>query len=249
MRSEGDDKGQALVGHLADLRVCVVNSLLGLLFGAVICYWQSEKIFDFIRLPVQAYLPNQGLVYTGPLDKFLAHIKISLICGLILSCPFWLYQIWRFVAPGLYQKEQRYMVSFIAAGTSLFLAGFAFAYYVVLPMAFKFLFSFGGDIDKPMITIDHYLSFFTQMSLMFGLSFELPLILVILGMLEIISHDFLKRNRRYAVVALALVAAIITPPDLMSMIMMLVPLVALYEISVVIVGIVEKKRVGSRADP
>lgn len=238
-----DHSNQTLVDHLGELRLRIVNSLYGLIAAASLAYWQSEKIFDFIRKPVQPYLINQGLVYTGPLDKFMAHLKIGVVCGIIISCPFWLYQLWKFVVPGLYQKERKYMFGFITTGSALFIAGCAFSYYVVLPMAFHFLFTFGGDTDKPMITIESYLSFFSQMCLMFGVSFELPLILVLLGMMGIISQAFLKEKRRYAIMTLAVISGLITPPDAMSMILMLVPMVMLYEVGVFFVGFFEKKKI------
>lgn len=244
-QEEMDQKNQSLVDHLGELRTRIVQSLYGLLVTSSLAYWQSEKIFDFIRKPVQPYLVNQGLVYTGPLDKFMAHLKLGIICGVILSCPFWLYQLWKFIAPGLYQKEKKYMFGFISVGSTLFLAGCAFSYYLVLPMAFHFLFTFGGDTDKPMITIESYLSFFSQMCLMFGVSFELPLILIILGMMGLISQAFLKEKRRYAIMILALVSGLITPPDIMSMLMMLAPMIGLYEIGVFFVGFFEKKRAAS----
>lgn len=242
-REDMESKNQSLVEHLAELRFRIVNSLYALVIATGLAYSQSEKIFNIIRLPIQKYLTNQGLVYTGPLDKFLAHIKIAIACGFIISCPFWLYQLWKFVAPGLYNKERKYMVGFILSGTVLFLSGVCFSYFIVLPMAFEFLFHFGGDIDKPMITIEQYLSFFTQMCVMFGVSFELPLIITILGMMGIVSQSFLKEKRRYAIMTLAIAAAIITPPDLMSMIFMLIPMVLLYEIGVFFVGFFEKKRI------
>lgn len=243
MKSEEmDSKGQSLYEHLGELRIRLIYSAYILIVATGICYGFSEAIFNFIRAPIQPYLPNGGLIYTGPLDKFIAHIKISFVCGILVSCPFWLYQVWKFVAPGLYSREKKYMVGFIFSGTCLFLLGAAFSYWVVLPMAFHFLMNFGGDIDKPMISIDHYLGFFSQMCLMFGVSFELPLIISLLGMFGLVSQQFLKEKRRYAVMILAIISAIITPPDLMSMIMMLVPMVALYELGVVMVGFFERQR-------
>ena len=207
----------------------------------VVCYNFTDKLFDIIRKPIAPYLPSGGLVFTAPADKFIAHLKLALFGGAILSCPFWIYQIWKFVAPGLYSKERKYSLGFIFAGTSLFIIGVCFAYFLVFPAAFHFLMGYGGDVDKPMITIDQYLSFFTMTSLMFGLSFELPLILVILGMLGIVSSRFLRDKRRYAVVVMAIISAIITPPDLLSM-MMMIPMCALYEVGLWTVYFIEKKR-------
>jgi sec-independent protein translocase protein TatC len=241
-KEQMDAKHQTLVMHLGELRTRIVLCGYALLIATGICYNFSEKIFNFVRLPIAPYLTNGGLVYTAPMDKFVAHLKLSFVCGVIISCPFWLYQIWLFVAPGLYTKERKHSIGFIVAGTLLFLLGVSFSYFVVLPMAFHFLMNYGGDVDKPMITIDHYLGFFTQMCLMFGASFELPLVLIVLGMLGVVSQKFLREKRRYAIMILAVASAVITPPDLLSMVMMLGPMVILYEIAVFFVGFFEKKK-------
>ncbi|MEN0057805.1 MAG: twin-arginine translocase subunit TatC [Bdellovibrio sp.] len=241
-REELDSKAQSLYEHLAELRKRLINCAYILVIATGICYGFSEKIFDFVRAPIAPYLPGGGLIYTGPLDKFIAHLKLSFVCGILISCPFWLHQIWLFVAPGLYAKERKYSMGFIVAGTFLFLLGAVFSYYVALPMAFQFLMSFGGDIDKPMISIDQYMGFFTQMCLMFGVAFELPLVIVVLGMMGIVSQEFLRKNRRYAIMTIAVIAAVITPPDLLSMVMMLAPMWILFESAVLIVGIFEQKR-------
>lgn len=241
-REELDTKAQSLYEHLSDLRKCLINCVWILVIATCICYGFSEKIFDFVREPIRPFLPGGGLIYTGPMDKFVAHLKLSVVAGVLLSCPFWLYQIWKFIAPGLYAKERRYMLGFIISGTFLFVLGAAFSYWIALPMAFEFLMGFGGDVDKPMISIDQYMGFFTQLCLMFGVAFELPLVIVVLGMFGIVSQSFLRKNRRYAVMIIAIIAAILTPPDILSMTMMLVPMWILFEAAVLIVGVFERKR-------
>ncbi len=234
-------EGQGLVDHLTELRVRIVRVLWILILGTGIAWAYSDHIFAVIRHPIQQYLPSGGLVYTGIMDKFLAYVQISVLSGLILTCPLWLYQVWGFVAPGLYKNEKKYAIGFLTFGTVMFLTGVCFVYFVVYPSAFHYLLNFGGTDDKPMITIDAYLSFFITTTLVFGAAFELPLILVLLGMAGIIDQKFLREKRRYAVVALAVVSAVITPPDLVSMLFLLVPLVLLYEISILIIGVMGPK--------
>lgn len=236
------DQNMTLTDHLTELRKRIVYSLYALLVFTAVAYQYSKEIFDFIRRPIEKYLPEGGLVYTAPMDKFVAHFKLSIVAGVIGSCPFWLYQLWKFVAPALYKNEKKYMTSFITIGSFLFFSGVCFSYYVALPMTFDFLFSFGGDQDKPMITIDHYLDFVNQFALMFGVSFELPLILTLMAMAGLVSQKFLIDKGRYAVMLLALLAALITPPDVMSMTIMLVPMIALYYIGIIMVGFVQKKK-------
>ena len=232
---------ETLIGHLVELRNRLINSVFIIVFGFIIAWYFSDFIFQIIRHPIEPYLPQGGLVFTAPMDKFLAHVKVSLISGIILSSPLWLHQIWMFVSPGLHEKERRYGLGFILVGTFLFMVGVCFVYFVVYPAAFKFLMLFGGDADKPMITINEYISFFTTTTLVFGIAFEMPLILTILGMLGIISSEFLAEQRRYAIIVLAFISAVVTPPDALSMMFMLIPMIVLYEISVITVKMFSKK--------
>ncbi len=235
--SDVEDR-QPLVEHLGELRDRIIKCAYAIFICGIIAWFFSAQIFEIIRLPIEPYLNNTngGLIFTHPLDKFMAHVKISMLVGLIGACPVWLYQLWKFVAPGLYAHEQKYAAGFIVSGTMLFMSGVLFVYFLVFPAAFKFLLGFGGDIDKPLITIDEYLSFFITTTLVFGASFELPLVLVLLGLIGIVDAKMLRKNRRYAIVLLALVSAVVTPPDMLSMIMLLIPLLFLYEVSILIVG-------------
>jgi sec-independent protein translocase protein TatC len=236
------EKHETLTQHLKELRTCLIKSVWAIAIFTCVAYYYSEIIFDFIRHPATPYLTNGGLVFTHPMDKFMAHLKIAVFAGVIGAAPFWLYQIWSFVAPGLYQKEKRYAANFILVGTVLFLTGISFCYFLVLPAAFEFLFNFGGTVDKPMITISEYLEFVVQMSLMFGVSFELPLVLVMLGITGIISAQFLRKQRRVSWMVLAVASAVLTPtPDALSMFMMLIPMVVLFEIAIFFVARFEKK--------
>lgn len=240
--SEPTPEGSPLIEHLTELRKRLIRAVTAITIGGIVCYVYSMEIFNYIRQPIERYLPEGGLVFTAPTDKFMAHLKISFFAGLILSCPIWLYQIWKFIAPGLYAREKKYTLGFLFSGTGLFVLGAAFGFYLALPMAFEFLLSFGGSIDKPMITIDDYLSFFLIATFMFGLAFELPLVIVVLGMMGLVSQKFLREKRRYMYVALSILSAILTPgPDLMSMGFMFIPMLILFEVAVFLVGFFERK--------
>ena len=238
-RNEGN---MSLFEHLNELRVRLTRTAYSVLIASFFCWFFKDEIFDFLRLPIAQYLPKGGLVFTAPMDKFMAYIKVTLTCGIFLSTPYWLSQLWGFIAPALYKRERKMAAGFVVSGTILFLAGLAFSYYLVLPLAFKFLLNFGGTTDTPMITIDNYLGFLTQTAIAFGVCFQMPVVISFLGMIGVVSQRFLREKRKFAWMVIALISAIVTPPDALSMILLLVPLCALYEISILIVGSFEKTR-------
>lgn len=233
---------QTFTEHLADLRRVLLRTLYILAVGCGACLYFAEDIFTFVRQPIVPHLPSGGLVFTNPIDKFMSNLKVSFMAGVILTCPLWLYQIWLFIAPGLYKREKKIAISFIFFGTILFLCGFAFVYWLVLPTAFKFLLNIGHTVDVPMITISDYISFFMMLTLVFGFAFEMPLIIVTLGMLGLVNDEFLRKNRRFAIMVMAILAAIVTPPDALSMLSLLAPLIVLYELSIVLVKVLKPNR-------
>lgn len=232
----------SLFEHLHELRIRLTKSAYGIMAGMLVCWFFSDQLFNFLRAPIAMYLPTGGLVFTAPMDKFMAHIKISFVGGLFLGAPIWLYQLWSFIAPALYKREKRVAAGFVLFGTIQFMLGLAFSYFVVLPMAFKFLMNFGGNVDKPMITIDHYLGFLTHTAIVFGLCFQMPVIISFMGLLGVVSQRFLRKNRRYAILLISVISAIAAPPDALSMILLLAPMWILYEISILIVGYFERQR-------
>lgn len=232
-----------LIDHLTELRYRVIKSLQAIILGMAACLYFAADILDIIRRPILPFLGEHGgLVFTGVMDKFMANIKVGALSGLILTCPIWLYHVWKFISPGLYKNERKYAIAFIVSGTFLFLLGVFFVYFLVFPAAFEYLFNVGSSVDKPMITIGDYLSFFMIMTLMFGVAFELPLILVFMAMIGLFDASFLRKHRRIAVVLLAVVAAVLSPPDALSMVLMWLPFLVFYELAILVIHFLVKKR-------
>ncbi len=234
---------QSFYEHLTDLRKMLVKVAYILTAGFILAFIFREQIFNILRAPIAPYLTGNGLVFTAPTDKFVAYLKTCFLAAVLVTSPLWLYQLWLFIVPALYKHEKKYATYFIFFGTILFSLGACFVYFFVFPMAFEYLLNFGGTTDKPMITINEYLEFFVVTTLVFGAAFEMPLILVIFGMMGIIDDVFLRTRRRIAIMVLAVLAAVITPPDALSMLSLLVPLVFLYELSIILVKYLKPKSI------
>jgi sec-independent protein translocase protein TatC len=236
-------KVMSLFDHLDELRVVVVRAVF-VIFGLfIVAMIFSTEIIEILKVPLVHALPSgaDALHFTGPMDVFMAGIQVSFLTSLILGCPFWLYQFWRFLEPGLYPKERKYILPFIVASVFLFLTGISFCYFVMLPYALNFLITLGMEVGTPMITINDYLSLLTILMLAFGLVFETPVILVMLSLLNIIDADMLSEYRRIIIVIILVVAAVLTPPDPISQIAMAVPMYIMYEASIVIIRLIHRK--------
>ena len=241
MESHSPQDDYTLVEHLTELRNRLIRSIIAVTALSVLAWNYRDFFFSIVRRPIQPFLPEGGLIYTAVQESFMAHLKVAILSGIIMATPIWVYQLWKFVAQGLYKNERKFGLAFIFFGTGLFLTGICFVYFVVYPLAFEFLLNFGAGTDQAMISVNDYLSFFMTTTLVFGLAFELPLILTILGMMGIVNKPLLISLRRYAVIIICVMSAVITPPDVMSMVLLVLPLCALYEISIVLVGIFGQK--------
>ena len=222
-----DLPGMSLMEHLDELRKRIVRSAIFLFLGFIVAYIFHERLFALVQAP----LSNIGktLVFTHPMDPLNVYLQVSLIGGAILASPFILFQVWLFIAPGLYQKERRFVVPFMAATVGLFLTGAAFGYFWVLPGALKILIVQFGHNFTSMVTIEEYSGFFLSIILGLGISFEMPILIFFLAMFGIVSPKFLWKNMRYAVLAIFLVAACICPsPDPWTMCIYAIPMLALY---------------------
>ncbi len=230
--------------HLEELRWRLLKSLLAIAVGTALG-WFLVQHFDLVGLlkrPIAPLLPDGRLAFTSPTEPLMLTLKLAFGVGLLVASPVVIYQAWAFLAPALYDREKRLIVPALTAGLGLFMLGATACYLWVLPAALRVLFEFQRADLAPFITIDRYFSFATQLVVAFGVVTELPLVMAILAALGLVTPQFLARHRRYAVVLAALVAAFLTPPDALSMIMMLVPLLLLYEVSILCAWIASRRR-------
>jgi sec-independent protein translocase protein TatC len=237
-----DEKKLSLTAHLQELRKRLILSFIAVGAGFILCYAFADSIFNILALPLLKVMPAGGsLIFTSVAEAFFTYMKVAFIAGLILASPFVLYQIWAFVAPGLYQKEKRYVVPFVSLGSLFFAMGILFGYFVAIPFGFKFLLGYASDFIKPMPSMKEYLSFSIKYLLAFGLVFAFPDVLLHLARIGVIDAKMLARQRKYAILLIFVFAAVMTPPDLISQVLMALPLIGLYELSILLSKFFGKK--------
>jgi sec-independent protein translocase protein TatC len=238
-----DEKKLPLTAHLQELRKRLILSFIAIGIGFFVCYALKESLFDILAAPlINKVMPSGGsLIFTSVAEAFFTYMKVAFIAGLTLASPFVLYQIWAFVAPGLYQKEKKYAVPFVLGGSIFFAMGVLFGYYVAIPVAFKFLLGYATDFIKPMPSMKEYLSFSIKFLLAFGVVFEFPVVLVLLSRIGVIDAKMLARQRKYAILLIFVFAAVMTPPDIVSQVIMALPLMGLYELSILLSKFFGKK--------
>jgi len=227
--------------HIAELRSRLIKIVIiyfifffiAFIFWKDIFAWMSEPLLEALKLE-----KNSKIIFTGLAEPFFTAVKISLFAGLFMALPFILYQIWAFIAPGLYPHEKKLVLPFVFWGTIMFIIGAAFAYYVVFPIGFKMLITFGGEQFTAMPKMSEYVSFFGKLMLGFGIAFEMPVVTYFLAKLGLVTDKTLKDFARYAIVIIFILAAVLTPPDLFSQLAMAAPLLILYGISILIAKIV-----------
>ncbi|ABB14493.1 twin-arginine translocase subunit TatC [Carboxydothermus hydrogenoformans] len=235
-----EDKPMTLFEHLEALRKVIIISVIAIVIGSIIAYNYVDYFLNILLQPVTAL--KMKLVFINVTEAFMTKLKIAIILGIILASPIILWQIWSFVAPGLKPAERKFILRMIPVIIILFVAGIVFAFFTVFQIATRFLLQFGGDIMSPMITIGKYISFALNFLIPFGLVFELPVVVYILAKLNIISHEFLVKNRKYALLVVFILAAALTPgPDVISQLLMAAPLLILYEVSIFIAKFIKPK--------
>jgi len=211
--------------------------------GFVIAYIFSEKLFQLLIAPLNAVMPEgDHLIFTNLPEMFFAYIKVAFIAGILAAAPLIFYQLWMFVAPGLYQKEKKFIIPFVVSSTILFVGGALFGYFIVFPFGFKFFIGFSNEYVKALPKVKEYLSFSIKLLFAFGIVFELPVVVFFLAKIGLVTPDLLKRKRKYAILLAFVLGAILTPPDVITQIMMACPLIVLYEIGIIVAKFARKKK-------
>lgn len=220
--------------HLNELRVRLVRCLIAVFIGFLACYGFAEQLFMLLMEPLITLLEPSGgsLIYTGLPEAFFTHLKVAALAGLFVASPYVFYQIWMFIAPGLYEGERKYMIPIALCSALCFVTGALFGYFVVFPYGFQFFLGYASEAIQPMPSVKEYFSFSTSMLFAFGLIFELPLFMLFLSVLGVVNYKTMRKYRKFAILGNFVVAAILTPPDVVSQILMAGPMCLLYEVGI-----------------
>ena len=245
-------KQSSFVEHLTELRSRLVKSIIYLFIFFVICYFFAENIYGFLVEPYAEAVKddevNRRLIFTALQETFITYLKVAFFAAMFISSPIILTQIWKFIAPGLYKNEKRALLPYLIATPTLFLLGGMLVYYLVMPLMIKFFLSFetSAQINSLAIQLEpkvnEYLSLIMRLIFAFGISFQLPVLLSLLARVGFIDSEYLKKRRKYVIIIIFVVAAILTPPDPITQIGLGIPLLILYELSILSVKIIEKKK-------
>jgi len=238
-----DDEKQPFLGHLEELRKRLVACAIAVGVGFVASYAFSERLFQLLILPLKAVMPaGERLIFTNLPEMFFTYLKVAFLSGILLMAPFIFYQLWMFVAPGLYRHEKKFVIPFVITSTILFVGGSLFGYFVVFPFGFKFFIGFSNEYVKALPSVKEYFSFAVKLLFAFGIVFELPVVIFFLTKMGIVTPQALRRKRKYAILLTFVVGAILTPPDVITQCMMAVPLILLYEIGILVSIMARKKK-------
>ena len=238
-----DGDKMPFLSHLEELRRRLIACAIAVGIGFVLCYLIRERLFLILVSPLKDILQDgDKLIYTHLLGAFLTYLKTAAIGGVLLSAPYLFYQIWMFIAPGLDQREKRYVVPFVLCSTLLFVGGALFGYFIVFPLGFRFFLSFANDYIQALPSINEYFSLAIKLLFCFGIAFELPVVIFFLAKIGLVTPELLRKKRKYALLLMFVVGAILTPPDVVSQVMLALPLIALYEFGIIVSVIGTRKK-------
>ncbi len=247
---KNEDK-MPLTSHLEELRKRLVRILIAVGVAFLGCFAFKEEIFRIVAQPLISVLPpGTHMVFTGLPEAFFTYIKVSLYAGIFVASPVVLYQVWKFISPGLFPREKKFVAPFVITSTLLFVGGVCFGYFLVLPGAYKFFLEFTTDFLKPMLSMREYLTLTLKLLLAFGIIFEIPVFLFFMTKIGLVTPRKLARMRRYAIVVCFIVAAIITPtPDAFTQLMMAIPMIVLYEVGILVSRLAGRKKDDADSEP
>lgn len=236
-----EDKKMPVTEHLEELRSRLIRIVIAVVAGTVVSYFFRYEILAFLQVPIKKVLEDEPLRFFSLMEPFIVHIKVAVYSGIFFSVPVILYQIWLFVSPGLLEKERKYLLPFIFMGSVFFLLGASLCYYIILPFGTEFFINFDPSLQST-INIASYISFCIRLILVFGIVFQLPLILVLLSKIGLVSSKGLAEKRKYAYVLFFIIGATLTPPDPLTQTLMAGPLILMYELSVILTKAFGKKK-------
>jgi sec-independent protein translocase protein TatC len=244
-----DETKQPFLGHLEELRRRLVACAIAIGVGFVASYAFSETLFQVLIKPLKAVMPEgEQLIFTNLPEMFFTYLKVAFLFGALVASPFVFYQLWLFIAPGLYQREKRYVIPFVVVSTVLFAGGALFGYFVVFPFGFEFFIGFSNEYVKALPSVKEYFSLSIKLLFAFGIVFELPVVLFFLTKMGIVTPEYLRRQRKYAILLAFIIGAMLTPPDVITQFMMAVPLMVLYEIGILVSVMARKKKEETAAE-
>jgi sec-independent protein translocase protein TatC len=238
------DEKQPFFSHLKELRDRLVVCIVAVAIAFVFTYYFKERLFDFLMQPFIKVMPAQSsFIFTGITEAFITYFKISVVAALFVAAPVLLFEFWMFVSPGLYENEKKYVYPFIFFGSLCFICGAMFCYFVVMPNIYRFFVSYAREFVIPMPDLKSYMGLTLKLLIIFGIIFELPLVAFYLSKAGIIKPAMLRKKRRYAILAIFIISAVITPPDVVSMVLVALPLWGLYELGILIAKVFGKKEI------
>ncbi|MEG2005454.1 MAG: twin-arginine translocase subunit TatC [Bilophila sp.] len=238
-----EEKPMTLLEHLGELRSRLTRAFVMVIICFFGCYAFAKELFYYLSLPLlKVMTADAKFIYTGVAEGFFVELKVAFVAAVFVASPYLFYQIWSFIAPGLYDEEKRYVTPLALCSALFFLGGAAFCYLVVFPFAFVFFMSYSTDNIVAMLSINEYLSFALKMMLAFGFIFEMPLFAFFLARMGLVTADRMRTARKYAVLAIFIVAAILTPPDVFSQLLMALPMLVLYELSIFVAAAARKAK-------